>query len=169
MADVPAHAATRHLPLMDLRYPARRLVIYLAGTCGVPRAYLAPDLAPEPPGGYDLQLAERALLIRGSRHRRGGAARKSCQMRGRWVCCSRPSRPKTRRRGKDDRRFDLRDSLFTPSALAASWGCSCSSFAFWSVTCRVLPPSLFEHPAAELSVDDPAQLGEDRRQPDHIA
>ena len=74
MADVPAHAATRHLPLMDLRYPARRFVIYLAGTCGVPRAYLAPDLAPEPPGGYDLQLAERALLIRGSRHRRGGAA-----------------------------------------------------------------------------------------------
>ena len=59
---------------MDLRYPARRLVIYLAGTCGVPRAYLAPDLAPEPPGGYDLQLAERALLIRGSRHLRGGAA-----------------------------------------------------------------------------------------------
>ncbi len=34
---------------------------------------------------------------------------------------------------------------------------------------RVLPPSLFEHPAAELSVDDSAQLGEDRRQPDHIA
>ena len=34
---------------------------------------------------------------------------------------------------------------------------------------QVLPPSLFEHPAAELSVDDPAQLGEDRRQPDHIA
>jgi hypothetical protein len=33
----------------------------------------------------------------------------------------------------------------------------------------VLPPSLFEHPAAELSVDDSAQLGEDRRQPDHIA
>jgi hypothetical protein len=28
----------------------------------------------------------------------------------------------------------------------------------------VLPPSLFEHPAAELSVDDSAQLGEDRRQ-----
>ena len=34
---------------------------------------------------------------------------------------------------------------------------------------KVLPPSLFEHPAAELSVDDSAQLGEDRRQPDHIA
>ena len=34
---------------------------------------------------------------------------------------------------------------------------------------RVLPPSLFEHPAAELSVDDSAQLCEDRRQPDHIA
>jgi hypothetical protein len=33
----------------------------------------------------------------------------------------------------------------------------------------LLPPSLFEHPAAELSVDDSAQLGEDRRQPDHIA
>ena len=33
----------------------------------------------------------------------------------------------------------------------------------------VLPPSLFEHPAAELSVDDSAQLCEDRRQPDHIA
>jgi hypothetical protein len=33
----------------------------------------------------------------------------------------------------------------------------------------VLPPSLFEHPAAELSVDDSAQLGKDRRQPDHIA
>ena len=33
----------------------------------------------------------------------------------------------------------------------------------------VLPPSLFEHSAAELSVDDSAQLGEDRRQPDHIA
>jgi len=32
-----------------------------------------------------------------------------------------------------------------------------------------LPPSLFEHPAAELSVDDSAQLCEDRRQPDHIA
>jgi hypothetical protein len=29
--------------------------------------------------------------------------------------------------------------------------------------CLVLPPSLFEHPAAELSVDDSAQLGEDRR------
>jgi hypothetical protein len=29
--------------------------------------------------------------------------------------------------------------------------------------------SLFEHPAAELSVDDSAPLGEDRRQPDHIA
>jgi hypothetical protein len=34
---------------------------------------------------------------------------------------------------------------------------------------QVLPPSLFEHPAAELSVDDSAQLYEDRRQPDHIA
>ena len=34
---------------------------------------------------------------------------------------------------------------------------------------HVLPTSLFEHPAAELSVDDSAQLGEDRRQPDHIA
>jgi hypothetical protein len=33
----------------------------------------------------------------------------------------------------------------------------------------VLPPSLFEHPAAELSVEDSAQLGEDRRQSDHIA
>jgi GH15 family glucan-1,4-alpha-glucosidase len=33
----------------------------------------------------------------------------------------------------------------------------------------LLPPSLFEHPAAELSVDDSAQLGEDRGQPDHIA
>jgi hypothetical protein len=33
----------------------------------------------------------------------------------------------------------------------------------------VLPPSLFEHPAAELSVDDSAQLGEDHRQPDLIA
>ncbi len=33
----------------------------------------------------------------------------------------------------------------------------------------VLPPSLFEHPAAELSVDDSAQLCEDRRQPGHIA
>ena len=33
----------------------------------------------------------------------------------------------------------------------------------------VLPPSLFEHPAAELSVDDSAQLCEDRKQPDHIA
>ena len=33
----------------------------------------------------------------------------------------------------------------------------------------VLPPWLFEHPAAELSVDDSAQLCEDRRQPDHIA
>jgi hypothetical protein len=28
----------------------------------------------------------------------------------------------------------------------------------------LLPPSLFEHPAAELSVDDSAQLSEDRRQ-----
>jgi len=34
---------------------------------------------------------------------------------------------------------------------------------------RVLPPSLFERPAAELSVDDSAQLCEDRRQTDHIA
>ena len=33
----------------------------------------------------------------------------------------------------------------------------------------VLPPSLSEHPAAELSVDDSAQLGGNRRQPDHIA
>jgi hypothetical protein len=33
----------------------------------------------------------------------------------------------------------------------------------------VLPPSLFEHATAELSVDDSAQLGEDRRQLDHIA
>jgi hypothetical protein len=33
----------------------------------------------------------------------------------------------------------------------------------------LLPPSLFEHPAAELSADDSAQLCEDRRQPDHIA
>jgi hypothetical protein len=29
--------------------------------------------------------------------------------------------------------------------------------------------SLFEHPAAELSVDDSAQLCEDRRQHDHVA
>jgi hypothetical protein len=34
---------------------------------------------------------------------------------------------------------------------------------------QVLPPSLFEHPAAELSVDDSAQLSENRRQPNHIA
>jgi hypothetical protein len=34
---------------------------------------------------------------------------------------------------------------------------------------RALVLPLFEHPAAELSVDDSAQLGEDRRQPDHIA
>jgi DNA-binding transcriptional ArsR family regulator len=34
---------------------------------------------------------------------------------------------------------------------------------------QVLPPSLFEHPAAELSVDDSVQLGKDGRQPDHIA
>ena len=34
---------------------------------------------------------------------------------------------------------------------------------------RVLPTSLFERPAAELCVDDSAQLGDDRRQPDHIA
>jgi hypothetical protein len=33
---------------------------------------------------------------------------------------------------------------------------------------QMLPSSLFEHPAAELSVDDSAQLGEDPRQPDHI-
>jgi uncharacterized protein len=33
----------------------------------------------------------------------------------------------------------------------------------------VLPPRLSEHPAAELPVDDPAPLCEDRRQPDHIA
>ena len=33
----------------------------------------------------------------------------------------------------------------------------------------MLPPLLFEHPAAELSVDDSAQLCEDRRQPGHIA
>jgi len=37
------------------------------------------------------------------------------------------------------------------------------------VQAAVLPPSLFEHPTAELSVDDSAQLGEDHRQPDHIA
>jgi hypothetical protein len=34
---------------------------------------------------------------------------------------------------------------------------------------QVLPPSLFEHLAAELSVDDSAQFCEDRRQPGHIA
>ena len=34
---------------------------------------------------------------------------------------------------------------------------------------QLLPTSLFEHPAAELSVDDSAQLCEDRRQHDHIA
>jgi hypothetical protein len=34
---------------------------------------------------------------------------------------------------------------------------------------ELLPPSLFEHPAAELSVDDSAQLSEDRGQPDHVA
>ena len=34
---------------------------------------------------------------------------------------------------------------------------------------RLLPTSLFERPAAELYVDDSAQLGDDRRQPDHIA
>ena len=33
----------------------------------------------------------------------------------------------------------------------------------------LLLPSLFEHPAAELSVCYSAQLCEDRRQPDHIA
>jgi maltose alpha-D-glucosyltransferase/alpha-amylase len=33
----------------------------------------------------------------------------------------------------------------------------------------LLPPLLFEHPAAESSVDDSAQLCEDRRQPGHIA
>jgi hypothetical protein len=33
----------------------------------------------------------------------------------------------------------------------------------------LFPPSLFEHPAAELSVDDSAQLSEDHRQSDHIA
>jgi hypothetical protein len=38
-----------------------------------------------------------------------------------------------------------------------------------SLNSQVLPPSLFEHPAAELSVDDSAQLCEDRRQPGHIA
>jgi hypothetical protein len=38
-----------------------------------------------------------------------------------------------------------------------------------AVVDALLPPSLFEHPAAEFSVDDSAQLGEDRRQPDHIA
>jgi hypothetical protein len=38
-----------------------------------------------------------------------------------------------------------------------------------SLASRLLPPSLFEHPAAELSVDDSAQLCEDRRQPGHIA
>jgi hypothetical protein len=36
-------------------------------------------------------------------------------------------------------------------------------------TYLVLPPSRFEHPAAELSVDDSAQLCEDRKQPGHIA
>jgi hypothetical protein len=42
--------------------------------------------------------------------------------------------------------------------------------AIWATgTGLVLPPSLFEHPAAELSVDDSAQLCEDRRQPGHIA
>jgi hypothetical protein len=34
---------------------------------------------------------------------------------------------------------------------------------------QLLPPSPFEHPAAELSVDDSAQLCQDHRQPDHIA
>jgi nucleoside-diphosphate-sugar epimerase len=34
---------------------------------------------------------------------------------------------------------------------------------------RCYRPLLFEHPAAELSVDDSAQLCEDRRQPGHIA
>jgi hypothetical protein len=33
----------------------------------------------------------------------------------------------------------------------------------------LLPPSIFEHPATELSVDDSAQLSEERRQPDRIA
>ncbi len=33
----------------------------------------------------------------------------------------------------------------------------------------LLPPSLFEQPAAELSGDDSVQLSEDRWQPDHIA
>ena len=46
--------------------------------------------------------------------------------------------------------------------LAATFSCPARSRT-------VLPPSLFEHPAAELSVDDSAQLCEDRRQPRHIA
>lgn len=34
---------------------------------------------------------------------------------------------------------------------------------------QVLPSSLFEHPEAELSVDDSAQFAEDPRQSDHMA
>src|SRR5260370_21558181 len=37
------------------------------------------------------------------------------------------------------------------------------------VQAAVVPPSLFETPTADLSVDDSAQLGEDHRQPDHLA
>jgi ATP-dependent Clp protease ATP-binding subunit ClpA len=38
-----------------------------------------------------------------------------------------------------------------------------------SVGGLMLPPSLSEHPAAELSAHDSARLGEDRRQPGHMA
>jgi hypothetical protein len=64
--------------------------------------------------------------------------------------------------------FDLRDvidgaALLAPyrergdAARAARPGCR--------ERAALLPPSLFDHPAAELSVDDSAQLGEDGRQP----
>jgi len=44
-----------------------------------------------------------------------------------------------------------------------------AKFTGGEVSFHLLPPLLFEHPAAELSVDDSAQLCEDRRQPGHIA
>jgi hypothetical protein len=57
--------------------------------------------------------------------------------------------------------------LVAAGALIIQW----PTFTRWvrSIQDQMLPPSVFEHPAAELSVDDSAQLCEDRRQPGHIA
>jgi hypothetical protein len=61
-----------------------------------------------------------------------------------------------------------------PAGAVLKWGLPwpwmmTGAHSFSARSWQVLPPSLSEHPAAELSVNDSAQLCEDRRQPDHIA